>query len=78
MTGGAPGPRAVPQGGTRFFEHAQGRVQAKRARRPLRLAYYEACSNAADAYRRQLYLKSGRGKRHLRQGLSEWLDTVRL
>jgi len=60
----------------RFSHHAQGRVRATRARRPLRLAYYEACWNAADAYRRERYLKSGRGKRYLRQRLSVWLGDV--
>lgn len=47
-----------------------------RARRPLRLAYYEACWNATDAYRRERYLKSERGKRYPQQKLSAWLDTV--
>jgi putative endonuclease len=60
----------------RLSAHAQGRVQATRARRPVRLAYYAACFNAADAYRRERYLKSGRGKRYLRQRLSEWLGTA--
>jgi putative endonuclease len=60
----------------RVSEHAQGRVPATRVRRPLRLAYYEACWNAADAYRRERYLKSGRGKRYFRQRLSEWLRTL--
>jgi putative endonuclease len=40
-----------------------------RLRRPLRLIYYEACLEAADAYRRERHLKTGRGKRYLRQRL---------
>jgi putative endonuclease len=60
----------------RIEDHAQGRVRATRGRHPMHLAYYEACGNASDAYRRERYLKSGRGKRYLRQRLSVWLDTV--
>lgn len=39
----------------------------------MRLVYYEACLNELDAYRRERYLKSGKGKRYLRQRLAEWL-----
>ncbi len=31
--------------------------------------YYEACLSPDDAYRRERYLKSGRGGRYLRQRL---------
>ncbi|MGH9784634.1 MAG: GIY-YIG nuclease family protein [Terriglobia bacterium] len=58
---------------TRVADHVQGRVWGTRPRRPLRLIYYEACLNKSDAYRRERYLKSGRGKRYLRQRLAEWL-----
>lgn len=53
--------------------HADGRVRSTSYRRPLRLVYYEACWSAQDAYRRERYLKSGRGGRYLRQRLSDWL-----
>jgi predicted GIY-YIG superfamily endonuclease len=43
-----------------------------RFRRPLRLISYEACLDAADAYRRERDLKTGRGKRYLRPGLTIW------
>ena len=43
-----------------------------RFRRPLRLIYYEACLDSADAYRRERYLKTGKGKRYLRQRLKTW------
>ena len=42
-------------------------------RRPLCLVYYEACLDADDAYKRERYLKSGRGGRYLKQRLSSWL-----
>jgi putative endonuclease len=56
----------------RLREHEQGSVSSTRFRRPLRLVYYEACLNAADAFRRERYLKTGRGKRFLRQRLKTW------
>ncbi len=46
-------------------------------RRPLRLVYYEACLSPDDAYRRERYLKSGRGGRYLRPRLISWLSESR-
>jgi putative endonuclease len=51
----------------RFREHQEGKVTSTRFRRPWRLIYYEACLEAEDAYRRERYLKTGKGKRYLRQ-----------
>jgi predicted GIY-YIG superfamily endonuclease len=59
------GPKNAPQG---------PRTGSTRFRRPLRLIYYEACLEAADAYRRERYLKTGKGKRYLRQRLKAWRD----
>ncbi len=56
--------------------HEQGRVRSTSYRRPLRLVYYEACVSPTDDYRRERYLKSGRGGRYLRQRLSSWLSDV--
>ena len=53
----------------RFAAHADGRVRSTRSRRPFQLVYYEACRQRDDALRRERYLKSGRGKRYLRQRL---------
>ena len=46
----------------RVREHAEGRVRSTAPRRPLVLTYYEACLNREDAFRRERYLKTGRGK----------------
>ena len=54
----------------RVREHSEGRVRSTEQRRPLLLAYYEACLNREDAFRRERYLKTGRGKRYLRQRLA--------
>ena len=61
---------------TRVREHAEGRVESTAWRRPLLLAYYEACLNREDAFRRERYLKTGRGKRYIRQRLAEWSNSV--
>ncbi len=61
----------------RVAAHEQGRVRSTAYRRPLRLVYYEACLSPDDAYRRERYLKSGRGGRHLRQRLIIWLSESR-
>jgi hypothetical protein len=41
------------------------------------LIYYEACLGADDAYRRERYLKSGRGARYLRIRLASSLAGIR-
>ena len=58
----------------RLRQHAEGHVRSTSYRRPLRLVYYKACLSPGDAYRRERYLKSGRGGRYLRQRLSAWLS----
>lgn len=61
----------------RFLEHMAGRLRSTERRRPLQLVYYEGCLDREDAFRRERHLKSGRGKRHLRQRLGEWRRSVR-
>ena len=53
--------------------HAEGRVRSTASRRPLRLIYDEACGHRSDAFRRERFLKSGKGKRFLRRRLAESL-----
>ena len=53
----------------RIEEHNKGLVYATRKRRPLRLIYYEVCLNEQDAKIREGYLKSGPGKRYIRNRL---------
>ena len=61
----------------RLSLHAAGRVQSTAPRRPLKLLYYETCLSADDAYRRERYLKSGRGGRYLRTRLASSLADIR-
>ncbi len=59
----------------RLQNHLKGQVRSTRHRRPLNLVYYEGCLSEADARRRERYLKSGKGKRYLRQRLTVWMAT---
>ncbi len=61
----------------RFEQHRKGRVDSTKRRRPLVLLYYEACLSPDDAYRRERYLKSGRGGRYLKQRLASSLSSIR-
>jgi len=63
--------------GARVRDHQAGRVRSTRGRRPFELTYYEASGSQADAFWRERYLKTGRGKRYLRQRLKVWLNSVR-
>lgn len=58
----------------RFREHNSGVVESTKGRIPLKLIYYEACVDKADAYARERYLKSGMGKRYLRNRMKRFLS----
>jgi putative endonuclease len=60
----------------RFKEHCDGKVQSTKSRRPLRLIYYEASFSREDAIRRERYLKTGMGKRYLRNRLAAQQRTL--
>ncbi len=60
----------------RMHKHNEGQVPSTRERRPLKLVYYEACLSKEDAYRREKYLKSGMGKRYLRNRLKNTLEKL--
>jgi putative endonuclease len=57
----------------RVQRHNNGEVSSTKHRRPLKLIYYEACLSASDAIARERYLKSGMGKRYLRNRLKDYL-----
>ncbi len=58
----------------RFNEHNKDRVFSTKGRGPFELIYYEACLNEQDAKARENYLKSGMGKRYLRNRLKRFLS----
>ena len=58
----------------RLNEHNLGKVASTKNRGPFILVYYEACLNEQDATAREKYLKSGMGKRYLRNRLKRFLS----
>jgi putative endonuclease len=58
----------------RLREHNVGRVSSTKNRGPFELIYYEACLNEQDGLVREKYLKSGMGKRYLKNRLRRFLS----
>jgi len=58
----------------RFNQHNAGEVLSTKNRGPFEVIYYEACLNEQDARFREKYLKSGMGKRYLRNRLKRFLS----
>lgn len=53
----------------RLILHAKGKVTATKLRRPLKLIHYEYFINSKDAKAREEFLKSGYGRRQLKEFL---------
>lgn len=60
----------------RLNEHESGKSLHTKHRGPYKLIYYEACINDKDAYARERYLKSGMGKRYIKNKLKRYLERV--
>lgn len=58
---------------TRVKEHKSGKVYSTRIKLPIKLIYYEACINNFDAIKREKYLKSGPGRKFLKNRLKRFL-----
>ena len=58
----------------RLKEHQEGKSLYTKNKGPFILIYYEACSNKSDAISREKYLKSGMGKRYLKNRLKRFLS----
>ncbi len=57
----------------RFEEHQKGISSSTKHRGPFDLIYYEACREEEDARAREKFLKSGMGKRFLRNRMKRFL-----
>jgi putative endonuclease len=57
----------------RFSEHNNGKSTYTKSRGPYKLIYYEASLDEEDAKAREKYLKSGVGKRYLKNRLKNLL-----
>ena len=60
----------------RLDEHNAGKVKSTLKRGLFKLIYYEACINENDTRRREKYLKSGMGKKCLKNRLRSYLENL--
>ncbi|OHA00585.1 MAG: excinuclease ABC subunit C [Candidatus Sungbacteria bacterium RIFCSPHIGHO2_02_FULL_49_12] len=58
----------------RFNQHVTAQGGYTRKKGPYELIYYEACGNDEDAKARELFLKTGMGKRYIRNRLKRFLS----
>lgn len=58
----------------RLLQHQNGKSSYTKGRGPFKLIYYEACLNEDDARSRELYLKSGMGKRYIKNRIKRFLS----
>ena len=59
---------------SRIHSHNKGENKSTKHYIPLELIHYEAYKNIVDAKRREMYLKSNRGKTTLKTMLKEFLN----
>lgn len=57
----------------RFNEHNNGKNISTKSRGSFILIYYEGCINEYDAIKREKYLKTGMGKRYIKNRLKRFL-----
>ena len=58
----------------RILEHNQGKVFATKTKIPFKLLYFEGCLNMKDARAREKYLKSGMGKRYIKNRIKFFFE----
>lgn len=58
----------------RLFEHNSGKSITTIRKIPWKVLYYEVSNNKQDAIAREKYLKSGMGRRYLKNRLKNQLD----
>lgn len=57
----------------RFKLHNENKILSTAGRGPFKLIYYEGCLNKSDSFQREKYLKTGMGKRYLKNRLKRFL-----
>jgi putative endonuclease len=60
----------------RFNEHNNGKSTYTKNKGPYELVYYEGCLNSKDAYTREKYLKTGMGKRYVKNRMKRYLEAL--
>lgn len=58
----------------RFSQHNNGTANFTKGRGPFEIIYYEACVTKEDAQAREKYLKTGMGKRYIKNRLKRFLS----
>jgi len=58
----------------RFNQHNNNLSTYTKGPGPFELIYYEACKNKYDAMAREKFLKSGKGKRYIKNRLKRFLS----
>ena len=56
----------------RMQQHRQGKSASTKLHQPMKLVYYECCIAWQDARAREKYLKSGMGKRYIKNRLAQY------
>lgn len=59
----------------RIEEHQKGLSVSTKLRLPMKLIYFEACTNKEDAKRREEYFKTTRGRRFLAKRLKTYYQS---
>ena len=57
----------------RINKHNSGKVVSTKNRLPVKLIYWEGCLNQKDALSREKYLKTGWGKRYIKNRIKNYL-----
>jgi putative endonuclease len=60
----------------RIEEHNNKAQRSTHNRAPFRLIYYEGCTSKEDALAREKYLKSGRGKKYIKNRVRYFLEDL--
>ena len=60
----------------RLNDHNSGKNISTKNRRPLKLIYFEGYLNKTDANKREVFLKSGSGKKYINKQLTNYLKEL--
>lgn len=60
----------------RLKEHNSGLSQAAKPFKPWKLIFYEAFLNRVDAKNREIYLKSGYGRKTIKTMLDKYIENI--
>lgn len=63
---------------TRLRVHSQGKINSTKDRLPVELVYYEACLSRDNAIKREKSLKTGFGRKYLKERLRRLSDSAPL